>query len=118
MKELSYGMEPHGLARNTEGVRRREDLFSVVNREDFTRNMGSSLVLNKEEQLTLSKERTDVLVYRWEWVGNLKACLPNNELTSLSLLKSMWEDNDGEIWKKKKKRGKDWPQRTTRKIQR
>lgn len=65
-KELSYGKEPHGLARNTEGVQRREDVFSVVNGENFTRNMGSSLVLNEEEQLTLSDERTDVLVYRWE----------------------------------------------------
>lgn len=59
-------MEPHGLARNTEGVQRREDVFSVVNGENFTRNMGSSLVLNEEEQLTLSDKRTDVLVYRWE----------------------------------------------------
>jgi len=77
-------MEPCGSARNKEGVQRREDVFSVVNRADFTRTMASSLVLHEEEQLTLRDQGTAVLVYRSERVGNLKACLPNNELTSLS----------------------------------
>ena len=58
-----------------------------MNRADFTRTMGFSLVLNEEEQLRLRDEGTAVLVHRCERVGNLKACLPNNELTSYLYLR-------------------------------
>lgn len=58
----------------------------------------------------LRAEGMDVLVYGYEQVGNLKACLPNNELTSLSIVKSMWENNDGEHWEKQEKTGHKGPE--------
>lgn len=86
--ELFQAVQTHGLARNTEGVQRGEDIFSVVSsqhrlHEDY------GIGPNDKEHINRYKEGKVRCGIQMCVSGKPQACLPNSESTGLSLVKSL-----------------------------